>query len=300
MKTKLLLFGMLFMGTTLLAQAPQKMSYQAVVRDASGALVSNSPVGVRISILQGSPSGSSVYVETQNIATNVNGLMSMSIGSGTVVSGAMSSINWGSGSYFMKTETDPTGGTNYTISGTTEMMSVPYALYAETSGTPGTPGPAGPAGPVGATGPQGPPGVIGAAVGFQAEIASTTVTYPDNIMTTVVFATEVVDQGSNYNPATGIFTAPSAGLYHVDAFCTFKVTGTTPTLASILSLNGIGMTAYLLNENGSSRWSRGISTTVYLNQGAQISVGMYHLNPGTTYTHFNNPDYNHFSVHKVL
>ncbi len=168
MKTKLLLFGMLFVGSTLLAQAPQKMSYQSVVRNSSGALVANSPVGVRISILQGSASGSNVYVETQNITTNTNGLMSMSIGTGTVVSGSMASIDWSNGPYFLKTETDPTGGTSYSISGTTEMMSVPYAMYAETSGTPGTPGPAGPQGPagndgaIGPAGPQGPAGNDGA------------------------------------------------------------------------------------------------------------------------------------------
>lgn len=161
MKTRLLIFGMLFMGSTLLAQAPQKMSYQAVVRDAGGALVASSPVGVRISIVQGSATGSNVYVETQNISTNANGLMSMSIGSGTVVTGTMAGIDWSTGPYFMKTETDPTGGTTYTVSGTTEMMSVPFAMYAETAGTPGTPGPAGPAGPAGAAGPTGATGATG-------------------------------------------------------------------------------------------------------------------------------------------
>jgi hypothetical protein len=166
MKTKILLIGMLFMGTSLLAQAPQKMSYQAVVRNASGALVSGSSVGVRISILQGSASGTAVYVETQSVSTNSNGLLSMTIGSGTVVSGTMAAIDWSAGPYFMKTETDPAGGTSYTITGTSEMMSVPYAMhstYADSAGVPGVPGPAGPAGAVGATGPAGAMGPIGPA-----------------------------------------------------------------------------------------------------------------------------------------
>ena len=115
------------------AQAPSKMSYQAVVRDASNALVTNQAVGMQISILQGSVSGSPVYVETQSPTTNLNGLVSIEIGSGNIVSGAFSAIDWSSGLYFIKTETDPTGGTNYTISGTSQLMSVPYAFHANTA-----------------------------------------------------------------------------------------------------------------------------------------------------------------------
>ncbi len=181
MKTKLLLCGMLLCGATLFAQAPQKFSYQAVVRNTSGTLVVSSAVGIRISLLQGSASGTAVYVETQTVNTNANGLLSMKIGEGTVVSGDMATIDWGNGPYFLKSETDPTGGTNYTIIGTTEMMSVPYALYAETSGTPGPQGPAGPAGsdgaagPIGPTGPMGPAGADGAtgATGAQGPVGAT-------------------------------------------------------------------------------------------------------------------------------
>jgi hypothetical protein len=138
------------------AQAPQKMSYQSVIRNASGALIANQAVGVKISLLQGSATGTAVYVETQNPTTNANGLASFQIGGGTVVSGSFASINWAAGPYFVKTETDPTNGSNYSIAGTTQLLSVAYALYAANSGTPG------PTGATGATGSQGIQGIQGA------------------------------------------------------------------------------------------------------------------------------------------
>ena len=120
----------LLINTSIFAQAPQKMSYQAVIRNSSNALITSTPVGMQISILQGSSTGTAVYVETQTPSTNANGLASVEIGGGTVVSGNFSAINWANGPYFIKTETDPTGGTAYTITGTNELMSVPYALNA--------------------------------------------------------------------------------------------------------------------------------------------------------------------------
>jgi hypothetical protein len=141
----------LLITTILCAQAPQKMSYQAVIRNVSNSLVTSSAVGMKISILQGSISGSIVYAETIASTTNANGLVSLEIGTGAVVTGTFASINWAAGPYFIKTETDPTGGTAYTITGTNELMSVPYALFAANS----TPGPAGPVGPIGPVGPTG-------------------------------------------------------------------------------------------------------------------------------------------------
>ena len=120
----------LLINTSIFAQAPQKMSYQAVIRNSSNALITSTPVGMQISILQGSSTGTAVYVETQTPSTNANGLVSVEIGGGTVVFGNFSTINWANGPYFIKTETDPTGGTAYTITGTNELMSVPYALNA--------------------------------------------------------------------------------------------------------------------------------------------------------------------------
>jgi hypothetical protein len=123
-----------FSLTNVFAQAPSRMSYQCVVRNNLGNLVVNSTIGIRVSVLQTSASGPSVYTETHSATTNANGLASIQIGAGVVVSGTFSSIAWGSASYFLKTETDPAGGTNYQISGVTQLLSVPYALYAAKTG----------------------------------------------------------------------------------------------------------------------------------------------------------------------
>ena len=116
-----------------LAQAPQKMTYQAVIRDAGNKLVTNHAVGMQIAILQGSATGFSVYEETQLPTSNANGLVSIEIGAGTLVRGDFTTIDWGNGPYFIRTETDPSGGTNYTITGTSQLLSVPYALHANTA-----------------------------------------------------------------------------------------------------------------------------------------------------------------------
>lgn len=122
-------FGLIF-SQQLLAQAPEKFSYQAVIRNAGGALVSNQTVGVRISVLFGLSNGTAVYVERHSVTTNSNGLLSLQVGDGETISGNFGQIDWSQGNYFIKTETDINGGNNYTISGTSQLLSVPYALHA--------------------------------------------------------------------------------------------------------------------------------------------------------------------------
>ncbi len=123
----------ILLTVSVFAQSPKIMSYQAVIRNSNDALVSNANVGMQISILQDSVNGTAVYIETQTPTTNANGLVSIEIGKGEIVSGNFASIDWAKGPYFIKTETDPSGGTSYTISGTSQLLSVPYALYAEKS-----------------------------------------------------------------------------------------------------------------------------------------------------------------------
>ncbi|HAQ37025.1 MAG TPA: tail fiber domain-containing protein [Saprospiraceae bacterium] len=119
----------------LYGQIPQKMSYQAVIRNAGGSLVTNTQTGVQISILRGSATGSEIFVERHLATTNGNGLISLEIGSGTPVFGTFSNIDWSNGTFFLKTETDINGGTNYNLSGTTQILSVPFSLYARKAET---------------------------------------------------------------------------------------------------------------------------------------------------------------------
>ena len=114
------------------AQAPQAFKYQAVVRDISGNVIVNRKVSFKISLLKGSPGGASVYIEADTATTNNFGLANLSIGKGTMVSGNFSTIHWGESTYFIKIEFDPSGGTNYQLMGTSQMLSVPYALNSKT------------------------------------------------------------------------------------------------------------------------------------------------------------------------
>jgi hypothetical protein len=135
------------------AQVPKGINYQAVIRNINGTIVNNSLVGLRMRIIQGASTGAPIYVESFTETTSNIGLVNVVLGQGTVIAGSFSTIDWSSGPYFLEIAADANGGTNYTVMGTQQMMSVPYALYAENSATPG---------PQGATGPQGPAGLDGA------------------------------------------------------------------------------------------------------------------------------------------
>src|SRR6056297_2750292 len=130
MKKLLLTFFLLVAVISLLAQAPNSFNYQAVVRDSQGEVLQNQNVSLLISILQGSETGTVVYSETHSKNTNDHGLVSLKIGEGTVETDDFSNISWDNGPYFIKLELDPDGGTSYTEMGTTQLLSVPYALYA--------------------------------------------------------------------------------------------------------------------------------------------------------------------------
>ena len=123
----------LFMTAQTFAQAPQSFKYQAVARDNSGNVLASKNVSFKISILKTSTTGNAVYCETQTATTNQFGLANLSLGGGTVVSGSFSIINWGNDLYFVKIEFDPSGGSNYQFMGTSQLLSVPYALHAKTA-----------------------------------------------------------------------------------------------------------------------------------------------------------------------
>ena len=113
-----------------LDEIPKTMSYQAIIRNGSQGLVVNGTISVRISIIKGSEFGNPVYVEAHNARTNGNGLVTLQIGGGTSLFGVYDSINWSSGPYLLRTETDPLGGTEYGITSVSQILSIPYALYS--------------------------------------------------------------------------------------------------------------------------------------------------------------------------
>lgn len=115
------------------AQSPNGFSYQAVARDASGVEIKNTNVSLRISLLQSSPTGTTIYQETHSVKTNDFGLLNLTIGGGSVVTGQFATIDWGDGTKYVKVELDAKGGTSYQLMGTTQLVSVPYALHSATT-----------------------------------------------------------------------------------------------------------------------------------------------------------------------
>ncbi len=152
---KIFTFLVAFTVSTLIyAQLPQNFSYQSIVRGANNALLSNQKVGIKISLLKGTENGQSVYSELHTATTNANGLVSIAVGGGTFLEGNFIKIDWANGPYFVKTEIDPEVGTNYSLVTITQLLSVPYALYAANSQP-------GPKGDKGEKGDQGTPGKDG-------------------------------------------------------------------------------------------------------------------------------------------
>ncbi len=127
------LLAMLFISNAIFAQSPEGFNYQAVIRDASNQILSSQNVGIQFRLLQGSPSGTVTYTETHTATTDAYGLVALQIGTGTT-SDVFGNINWGNGPYFLEIAADVSGGTTYSILGTQQLMSVPYALYAKSSG----------------------------------------------------------------------------------------------------------------------------------------------------------------------
>jgi len=132
---KYLLILAVALATNSFAQSPEGINYQAVVRDALGATITNSPVGLKLSLLQSSSTGTAVYEESFSTFSNDFGLVNVVFGEGTVISGSFANVDWSMGPYYIEVSADVAGGTNYSVLGTQQLMSVPYALYAKSTGS---------------------------------------------------------------------------------------------------------------------------------------------------------------------
>ncbi|MBI4647073.1 MAG: hypothetical protein HY738_10910 [Bacteroidia bacterium] len=134
MKKIILLFGFACLQMAiLLAQTPDGFNYQGVARNSTGTILLNQAISLRMSILQGSASGITVYSETHGATSNDYGVFDLVVGNGSVISGNFSTIDWGADIYFLKVEMDGTGGTNYEFMGTSQLLSVPYSLHSKTA-----------------------------------------------------------------------------------------------------------------------------------------------------------------------
>ena len=262
-------------------QAPQGINYQAVVRDNLGNVISNAPVGMKVSIHQGFPTGTVVYSESFAPTTSNLGLVNLVIGQGSVLSGTFSAIDWAAGPYYCELLLDPTGGTSYLSMGTQQFVSVPYALYAENSGNPGPigpMGPAGPAGPTGATGPAGPAGTSITPSYLFLRKKATTQTIADNVVLVGVGVdtwNSIDSTNILFNNATGTATILDAGIYSLHTTMSFYTVN-----------NGIFGTWFNINSTHHPVWvartdvtnAKRVSTSYigYFEAGATISVGVFH------------------------
>jgi hypothetical protein len=129
-------FCFLLLTIGLKAQTPPNaFNYSAVARNAAGQPIATSTIGIQITILKTSPTGASQYSENHFVNTDAYGLFNLVIGTGAVQSGAMATIDWSNDNYYLKVGMDATGGTNFLTMGTTQLLSVPYALYAKSAGS---------------------------------------------------------------------------------------------------------------------------------------------------------------------
>ncbi len=131
---KILLLLTLFVSSISFSQAPEGINYQAVIRNASGNLITSTTVAIRVQVRQTTANGTVVYQERHSVLTSSQGLVNMVIGGGTVQLGTFSSIAWMNGPFFVNLAVDFANGTNYQDFGTQQLMSVPYALFAKSSG----------------------------------------------------------------------------------------------------------------------------------------------------------------------
>lgn len=207
---KLLFFALFLVSAVSFSQAPQFLNYQAIARDASGTIVTT-PIGIKFEILQGSASGTLIYEETNNITPSSAGIFTAAIGNGSPIVGTFSAINWANSPYFIRVSIDPSGGTSYSAVGTSQLLSVPYALYAEKAGNTQT---------VSITGPNVTgtypnytitPGALTPSTGISINSGTITNTAPDQLITITGALGAYPDFTIAPTPATSI-TATGASI----------------------------------------------------------------------------------------
>lgn len=278
---KAFLIVMLCMGTSVFAQSNQ-FNYQAALRDASGAILSNQNVALSLEIRSTSLTGSAVYSEIHNTSTNEQGLVNLSIGSGTVITGNFASIDWGAEDYFMNVTV------NGTDMGTSPILSVPVASFAFNAENAQTAQTAANVFSGDYNDLSNKPST--ACCGFRASVTSTQQVIPANSSTVVSYSSEIFDDGGNYDPVNSVYTAPSDGLYHFD--CNIGL-GNSEYKYLYIRVNSTNVTAMAETRDG----YYGHSIDLKLNAGDEVRVVAYVFNSPSTIIW--NAVGNHFSGHKV-
>ena len=247
------------------ASVPNKFTYQSVVRDTTGQLVTNQSVGIRLTLQKG-PQLTDLYTETHQLTTSASGLLTAIIGAGLPIMGNMDTIDWSGGVVYVNAEIDMNGGTAYSLLSRRDLLSVPYALYSLSTSN-GNPGPAGPQGPQGVPGPQGPVGSPVPLGGLYGQHLFNCNGVPTWGGCTPLVTTSPLTYSSSRTPMSGgVIT--SEGGSPITARGVVYDTNSNPTLANWFTNNGTGTGQFASSLSGLIP-----STTYYVRAYATNSVG---------------------------
>lgn len=277
------------------AQSPQLLNYSGVARDNMGDIIANQALGVKIDLRQYTATGSIVYSETHSTATNDFGLFNLKIGGGTPSTGNFGNVDWSDGPYFQEVSLDMTGGTNYVSMGVSQLISVPYALYAETAGggtvgptgatgITGATGPAGNGGSVGPTGPTGPAGPAGVPGSQLATGTSGQTLYHDG--TDWAATSNLYNNGTNIGigtttPNPNAIIEITSGGGDKGALLPRMNTLQRFNLSNSLSLSDNGLIVYDTDLNQICYWDSNLSDWQCLNNSATVPTGAITMWSGT-------------------